>query len=120
MTQNHAAPPRGARRAILTQAALLQLDPGMGSVQRGALLGCEGMEGPQKNYMPLVLGDQLYLILRAHPLVVARIDPHSLACSVVQREAAAPLSLQGVSGLAGAAAAAVAVAAAAGASVIAC
>lgn len=67
-------------------------------MERSALLECAGVEGTQKNYMPLVLNsgdgsidggggdDELYLAVQAQPLVVGRVDPASLACAVVQQE----------------------------------
>ena len=81
---------------ILTQVALLRLDAGLRAVERGTILACPGMEGPQKNYLPLVLGGELYLVIQAYPLIVGRVDPGSLACSVVQRDEGSPLSLQAV------------------------
>lgn len=82
------------RRWAQPRLALLRLSEDLRSVERSALLECAGVEGTQKNYMPLVLNtidggggdDELYLAVQAQPLVVGRVDPASLACAVVQQE----------------------------------
>lgn len=57
---------------------------------------CGDIEGPQKNFMPLVIGDDLYLVIQTQPLMVGKVDPASLACTMHQNATDTHLSLGAV------------------------
>jgi hypothetical protein len=86
----------GRSKKNINLVGLAQLGRGLGGMEDGAVLNCPGLEGQQKNYMPLVVGGALYVVIQAHPLVVGRVDPDSLECAVVHKELAPPFSLQAV------------------------
>lgn len=76
--------------------ALLRLDPAAAAVESGAVLECPGLRGTQKNYMPLLVGGALYLVVQTHPLVVSKVDPATLECRLVQQEQESQLDLRQV------------------------
>ena len=66
--------------------ALVRLRKDFQGIDQGRFLEWEGMEGPQKNYMPLVINDTLYLVIQTYPLIVGEVDPGSLRVKIVQRD----------------------------------
>ncbi|GAB4820217.1 hypothetical protein N2152v2_007263 [Parachlorella kessleri] len=68
------------------QVALVRLRKDFSGIDQGRFLEWGGMEGPQKNYMPLVLNDTLYLVIQTFPLIVGEVDPGSLRVRIVQRD----------------------------------
>lgn len=83
---------------------LLRVLPDMSGYDFGGMLDCEGTTGPQKNWVPLVLDETLYVVVHLVPLLVARVtesaDGRSWECAIHQRtideEDTALLELQAV------------------------
>jgi hypothetical protein len=83
-------------KGVIQKVALARLSEDASQLELGAVLNCPGMRRSQKNYMPLVIKGTLYVVLTAYPFIVARIDPATFRCSVVQKEDEAAASLQAV------------------------
>ncbi|GAB4817506.1 hypothetical protein N2152v2_004552 [Parachlorella kessleri] len=87
---------RGKSNVTVNMVGIARLREDLAVMEAGAVLSCPGTEGKQKNYMPLVVGGQLYVVIQAYPLVVGRVDPGSLGCSLVHKEVRQPFSLRAV------------------------
>ena len=85
---------------LINRVALVRLDESGTAAEAGAVLDCQqqaggraaggaaaaaggGLQEAQKNFMPLVLGGELYLVLQTAPLLVGRVDYDSLGCTLL-------------------------------------
>ncbi|MGH7563986.1 MAG: hypothetical protein ACREK5_06150 [Gemmatimonadota bacterium] len=79
---NHTHPSGNGRRAMF----LLKVELGPGAAWIREALHLHGLQDRkhQKNWMPAVVDNELLLVYKCHPTVVARPDPRSGRCEVVR------------------------------------